>query len=232
MDLEFIYNYLIASERLGIWIAALLTLAIYSFLYRDNPIYRFAESLLIGISVGFLLVTAFDTTIMPKALEPVGNSLKQIIVSGQFAAIGTFLWLLVPVALGLLMFARFIPDYAWMSRIALALYIGFGAGASIPANMQSYILKQVEATIRSFMTIDGIGGAINAVVILVGLISTLLYFYFSKAHTGAFGKVARLGTFYLMIFFGATFGYTVMARISLLIGRLTFLLRDWLGLIS
>jgi hypothetical protein len=205
LDLEFIYNYLIASERLGIWIAALLTLAIYSFLYRDNPIYRFAESLLIGISVGFLLVTAFETTIMPKALEPVGSSLKQIIVSGQFAAIGTFLWLLIPVALGLLMFARFIPRYAWTSRIALAC---------------------------PFMIIDGIGGAVNAIVILVGLISTLLYFYFSKSHTGAFGKVARLGTFYLMIFFGATFGYTVMARISLLIGRLTFLLRDWLGLIS
>jgi hypothetical protein len=232
MDIGFIYDYLIASQRLGIWIAALLTLAIYSFLYKDNPIYRFAESLLIGISVGFLLVTAFETTIMPKALEPVGNSLVQLFARGDLLAVGTFFWVLIPVILGLLMFARFVPQFAWTSRVALALYIGFGAGASIPANMQSYILRQIDATIRPFSAIDNVGGAINAVVIIVGLIATLLYFYFSKEHAGAFGKVARLGTFYLMIFFGATFGYTVMARISLLIGRLTFLLRDWLGLMS
>ena len=72
----------------------------------------------------------------------------------------------------------------------------------------------------------------NFLFVLIGVVSGLAYFYFSKEHAGAFGKVARLGTFYLMIFFGATFGYTVMARISLLIGRLTFLLRDWLGLMS
>lgn len=232
MDIDFIYNYLIASEKLGIWIAALLTLAIYSFLYKDNPIYRFSESLLIGLSVGFLLVVTFETTIIPKALEPVAGGFKDVFVSGQFGRIGHLIWVLIPLGLGLLMFSRFLPRAGWVSRISLALYIGFGAGASIPANMQSYILKQIDATIRPFLTIDSIGAAVNAVVILVGLISTLFYFYFSKAHTGAFGKVARLGTFYLMIFFGATFGYTVMARISLLIGRITFLLRDWLGVIS
>lgn len=232
MDIEFIFNYLIASERLGIWIAAILTLAIYSFLYKDNPVYRFAESLLIGLSVGFLLVTTFETTIIPKALEPVADNLTGALMSGQLGKIGGLILALVPFGLGLLMFARFFPGGGWISRISLALYIGFGAGASIPANMQSYILSQMEATIRPFLAIDSIGSAVNAIIILAGLISTLFYFYFSKAHTGAFGSAARIGTYYLMIFFGATFGYTVMARISLLIGRLTFLLRDWLGVIS
>ncbi len=153
-------------------------------------------------------------------------------MSGKIAGIGYLIWVLIPLVFGLLMFSRFLPKAGWVSRISLALYIGFGAGASIPANMQSYVLNQIDATIRPFLTIDGWVAAVNAVVILAGLISTLFYFYFSKAHTGAFGKAARLGTFYLMIFFGATFGYTVMARISLLIGRLAFLLRDWLGLIS
>lgn len=232
MDIGFIYNYLIASERLGIWIAAVLTLAIYSFLYKDNPIYRFAESLLVGLSVGFLLVVTFETTILPKALEPVAADFGRVFVKGQFGMIGSFIWVLVPLVLGLLMFARFLPGAGWISRISLALYIGFGAGASIPANMQSYILSQIDGTVRPFLTINNLLTTVNAIIILAGLISTLFYFYFSKAHTGAFGMAARLGTFYLMIFFGATFGYTVMARISLLIGRLTFLLRDWLGVIS
>ena len=98
--------------------------------------------------------------------------------------------------------------------------------------MQSLILKQVEATIRPFLSFGTVGNVINLVIIAMGLIATLAYFFFSKPHTGNLGRVAKLGTYFLMIFFGATFGYTVMARISLLIGRITFLLRDWLGLIS
>jgi len=217
------------STDIGIWIAALLTLAIYSFLYKDNPVYRFAESLLVGISVGFLLVITFETTLIPKAVDPLVANFGGIFDGGKFL---DFILILIPVVLGLLMFARFVPRFAWLSRIALALYIGFGAGASIPANMQSLILKQIEATIRPFLTINSTWGAFNAVIILIGLISTICYFFFSKAHTGNFGRVAKLGTYFLMIFFGATFGYTVMARISLLIGRLTFLLKDWLGLLS
>ncbi len=220
------------SDGAGIWVAALLTLAIYSFLFKDNPVYRFSESLLIGLSVGFLVVTAFETTLMPKAFEPVGEGISKIFTTGGHGSFTNFIWILMPVILGLLMFARFVPKYSWMSRIALALYIGFGAGASIPANMQSYILRQIDATIRPFLHISSFWSIINALVVLVGLISTLFYFFFSKEQKRMFGKVTRVGTFYLMIFFGATFGYTVMARISLLIGRLTFLLRDWLGLIS
>jgi hypothetical protein len=217
------------STSIGIWIAALLTLAIYSFLYKDNPIYHFAESLLIGVSVGFLLVVTVDTTLMPKAINPLGTTFVTLFTGGSFI---DFLLILIPVVLGLLMFARFVPNMTWMSRVALALYIGFGAGASIPANMQSLILKQIEATIRPFLAPGNIANLINIFVIIIGLIATIAYFFFSKAHTGSFGRLAKLGTYFLMIFFGATFGYTVMARISLLIGRLTFLLKDWLGLIS
>jgi len=217
---------------IGIWLAALLTLAIYSFLYKDNPVYRFAESLLVGVSVGFLLVVTIQTTIIPKALEPFGSNLKGLFSSGGIVGFGQLIWVTIPLVLGLFMFTRFVSNWAWLSRISLALVIGFGAGASIPATMQSYILKQLEATIRPFLSINSLLSGFNTMVIIVGLIATLSYFFFSKAHTGAFGKVARLGTYYLMIFFGATFGYTVMARISLLIGRLTFLLRDWLGIIS
>ena len=206
------------TELLGIWLAAILTLAIYSFLYRDNPFYKFAEHLLVGLSVGFLIVIAFKDTVIPKVIDP-------LFVHKRLLAI-------IPVLLGLLMFARFSKQAAWLSRPALALYIGFGAGASIPANMQSYILAQMKATISPFAALSNVGDLINAVIVLIGLAATLIYFYFSKKHEGAFGIVAKTGIYFLMIFFGATFGFTVMARISLLIGRVTFLLRDWLHLMS
>jgi hypothetical protein len=65
---------------------------------------------------------------------------------------------------------------------------------------------------------------------VAGVVSTLLYFYFSKPHTGVLGGVATLGIWFIMISFGAHFGYTVMARVSLLIGRVQFLVIDWLHL--
>jgi hypothetical protein len=61
-------------------------------------------------------------------------------------------------------------------------------------------------------------------IILVGVSSVLFYFFFSIEHKGAGRVVARTGIVFLMIGFGAAFGYTVMARMSLLIGRLTDLI--------
>jgi hypothetical protein len=62
-------------------------------------------------------------------------------------------------------------------------------------------------------------GILSRVLLLVGLIASLVYFYFSVAQTGAIGKVARFGVYVLMIGFGASFGYTVQGRLALAVGR-------------
>ncbi len=68
---------------------------------------------------------------------------------------------------------------------------------------------------------------ISGLIMVVAVITTLCYFYFSKEHKGALGTAGRAGIYFLMIAFGAGFGNTVMARISLLIGRMQFLFYDW-----
>jgi len=91
------------------------------------------------------------------------------------------------------------------------------------------------ALMGDFFGAPGWGKALLAVsgpLMIVGVICTLTYFFFSTEHKGFVGGVAKAGIVFLMIGFGASFGYTVMARVSLLIGRLQFLLRDWLGIIS
>jgi hypothetical protein len=65
------------------------------------------------------------------------------------------------------------------------------------------------------------------VLLIAGVLTTLVYFFFSLEHKGAVGVVSKIGIYFLMISFGASYGFTVMARISLLIGRLEFLFRDW-----
>ncbi len=70
-----------------------------------------------------------------------------------------------------------------------------------------------------------------ALVVLIGVLGTLCYFFFSKEHKGPLEWGARTGIVFVMVGFGASFGFTVMARISLAIGRFLFLMRDWLGII-
>jgi len=89
-------------------------------------------------------------------------------------------------------------------------------------------LTQISATVAPLM-VDGFPN-ISGIVVLIGVICTLAYFYFSREHSGALGGLARTGTWFLMIFFGTTFGYTVMSRMSTFIGRAEFLLVDFLKL--
>jgi hypothetical protein len=98
-------------------------------------------------------------------------------------------------------------------------------GAGVTMSMNSMVLVQVR---QAMIPIENF----NIFLIFLGTITVLFYFFFSKAHTGAYGKFSRIGIWYMMIGFGASFGYTVMARISLLIGRLQFLadtFKGWLA---
>lgn len=211
MDRQECLAYQEEEMDIGTLVAAFLTLCIFSFLYKDNPFYKFAEYLLVGISVGYFLVTAVNTTVMPKLILPL---FKQ----------GNLIYL-IPGILGLLMFTRFSTKLSWLSRISLALVIGAGAGVSIPAVMQAQIMAQMKASMTSFASINGL-------IIVLAISTILIYFFFSKEHKGWFGGTAKIGIWFLMIFFGATFGYAVMSRISLLIGRMQFLLGDFLGVIK
>ncbi|MEA3409021.1 MAG: hypothetical protein U9Q95_01595, partial [Candidatus Eisenbacteria bacterium] len=74
--------------------------------------------------------------------------------------------------------------------------------------------------------------SLTNILLVIGLLGTLSYFFFSMKHKGLLGGLARAGIVFLMVGFGASFGYTVMSRFSLLIGRVSFLLHDWLHLID
>ncbi|HDR91378.1 MAG TPA: hypothetical protein ENN75_03915 [candidate division Zixibacteria bacterium] len=136
--------------------------------------------------------------------------------------------LIIPAILGLMMLLRIVPKYSWLSRYAICFNVGAGSGMAIPRSMQASVLRQLEASMLNltFANTDGI----NNIIIFFGVLSVLIYFFFSKEHKGVFGGVAKVGIWFLMIGFGATFGYTVMARLSLFIGRVLFVLQDFLGI--
>ncbi|MCK4462064.1 MAG: hypothetical protein KAW46_09665, partial [candidate division Zixibacteria bacterium] len=147
--------------------------------------------------------------------------------------------LFVGAALGFLMLLRLVPRIGWISRWPLAFIVGATSGLWLMNYLASNIMVQVMATIQPLFSTSyasgydaGWGAIISSLVIVVGTFTGLVYFFFSKEHKGAFGGAARVGIFFIMITFGASFGYTVMSRMSLLIGRMDFLLGDWLGMIG
>jgi hypothetical protein len=237
-------------------LSAFMTLAILSFMYRDNPYYKFAEHLFVGISAAYWMCVGFWSTIVGNLVPRISESLSgffRVPYTGGGLDFGALYlpyryFYLIPIVLGILLLMRLVPKAGWLSRWPLAFIVGTFAGLNLIRYLQSDFINQISATFVPLVTdwqgfgpffsglslaVDGqLVAMLSNLVIFLGVFCGLIYFYFSKEHTGWFGSASRLGIWILMITFGASFGYTVMGRISLLVGRLTFLFRDWLGIIS
>ena len=151
-----LFTYLVAHQLgLGIWVAAFLTLAIYSFLYADSPLFRAAEHLFVGISASYGAVIFFHQAIKPKIWYPllalIRYGLDHWHIPYQAASKSVLLAFHaspadmvkaldqvpidyrlfvfpIPFLLGLMIFGRFFRGYQWLSRWPIAFAVGFGAG--------------------------------------------------------------------------------------------------------
>lgn len=281
-------------DVLGFWLGIFLTFCILSFLYKDNPFYKVAEHIFIGVSIGYVVVLQVDDNLVPKLFRAVQEK------SG-----GALVLRLIAVVLAVLLFVKAVSRrYSWLGRYPLAFVVAFYAGLQVNAVAQSELGAQMnfaaqsldsektdlnqasvedltllpgmspaiatklvaERAARPFASVDdaarrssltpaeraslddrrggvvgldaraaaGPGqrnwfGVLSNVLLLLGLLASLVYFYFSVAHTGAIGKVSRIGVWVLMIGFGASFGLTVQGRLSLAIGRAYNVLGRTLG---
>jgi hypothetical protein len=106
--------------------------------------------------------------------------------------------------------------------------VGFTVGI---VGTPTVILKQI-AGIAVPLTSGSAYEIVNALIVIVGVVCTLSYFTFSQEHTGALGVSAKIGRLFMMLGFGAGFGIAVMSQGSYLINVLSFLLRDWLGVLA
>jgi hypothetical protein len=209
------------------WLAAALTLAIYSFLYKDNPFYKAAEYIFVGLSAGYWASYMFWNYAKPNLFDP---------LLAPAAGAAPNYWNIIPIILGFMMFTQLFRQTSWMVRFPITFVMGVALGLQIIATVEGDIVPQLAGTFTPFVKAHFAGlnvwDKIGSIVLLVGVLTALTYFYFSMEHKGAFGTSAKIGVYFLMISFGASFGYTVMARISLLIGRVQFLLGDWLHVIK
>jgi hypothetical protein len=202
------------GETLTAFVAAFLTLAIFSFLYKDNPVYKFAEHLFVGVAAGYYIMQQYKDTIIPKLWEHVRGDEPETLVR-----IGAGV-------LGFLILLRLWPRMSWLARWPIAFLVGAYAGLRLVSLTQSEIVAQVDNLIMAplwsgdmplfALREDSVIG--NALIIL-GVVTVLLHFFFSAERGPVLKAASRIGIVFLMVTFGAAFGFTVLGRVSLLLGR-------------
>lgn len=202
------------TDFLPVWIAVFCTLGIYSILYRENNWFRIAESSYLGIAVGY------------------GVSQDLLYIRNQFIAQWSsgglaILLFVITLVVGIMWYGRFKDEYFYLYRWPLAIVVGTGIGMALKTVVFTQFLDQIIAQANTPFFIPGdIGGTINSLLIHLMVPSILLYFWFTGTirESGPMKVVGKVARYTMMAGFGSAYGYTILTRYSLFIGRSQFLL--------
>lgn len=202
------------SGDIGTLTAAIFTIATLSSVFaKKNPAFEVVQPIFLGVAAGHAFVVNVG-----------------IIRSGGFGAIAKGNWMaVIPLVLGILVLTRLVPRWSYLSRVSMAIIGATGAALGLRGALQAEVLGQVKATLVPLNTV-------NNILLFVGVFCTLVYFLFSSKITkpltgnGVLKYVPEIGKIVMMFAFGASFGNAAMGRLSLLIDRMAFLLKDWIGL--
>jgi hypothetical protein len=224
----------ISAESVGFFVAAILTLVVFSYLLRDNALYRVAEHLFVGAAVGYAVVVAFHQVFMSKLLRPIVDALS----IGNPEGLARAGLLLIPLVLGLFLLgksSRRAGPLSWLGSLSVAFLLGVGAALAIGGGLLGTLFPQAGATADLTRYVERYGaglGLFSGLVALAGTIGVLLHFYYNSSREGRLAefrsRVVRtwggLGWWFILIAIGAILATTFMSRLSLLAGRIQFLI--------
>lgn len=203
-------------------IAVALTLMVLSRILGDNPVFRAAQYLFVGASLGLAFVIAYHQVLRPAAVSLAGGSSAALVLYG------------VPLALGLLLLPRITgaQRLSWAANIPLALIFGVGAALAVGGAILGTLLPQILDTARPLT--GGTAQVAGALVLALGTIITLSAFYYTAPRETGGGRVvagaALLGHWLLMAAFGFFFAGAVQTYLSALTERLGFVVTTVRGL--
>lgn len=223
-------------QAIGIALGFVFTLMIYSYLLGDNPLYRLAIHILIGIGLGYAAVVATYTVIIPQLIDPVVTALSG--TPGSFAEQGLPLLTL----LALLLLLKLSRHTAPLGNVTMGFVFGVGSAVAVGGAVLGTLLPQIAATAIPFSpdaapAVVAVQGSwlnvLAGLLIMGGTITTLFYFHFG-ARSVSEGVVERpawiragsqIGQIFLMVAFGSLFAGTIVASLSLLTERARFMIQ-------
>ena len=203
-------------------IAFLFTLMVLSYLIGDNPLFRVAVYIFVGVSAGYVAAVAWWQVLWPNVVVRVltGTPMQRALLA-------------VPILLSGLLLMKAWPPLARLGMPAMGLLVGAGAAVAIGGAVNGTLIPQVGATIGLFdpQKFTSIYTLINALVVLAGVVTSLVYFHFGARVTpeGAVRRftlievVAFIGSIFVAITLGALFAGIYAAALTALIERLHFL---------
>jgi hypothetical protein len=213
-----------------IWtiVSFILTLLILSFIFGDNPLFRVAAYLFVGVSAGYATLQLVYQVLWPLLVMPIISDIDFAIK----------LLYAVPLGLGLLLIFRLVPSLSRVGNLSIAYLVGVAAAIAIGGAVTGTLLGQTRGTIQAFNLTSGtatpadwLANAIGAVIMVVGTVSTLIYFQFSARsrlnqvpkRPAAVEILARFGQVFIAITLGALFAGVMASALTALIERIGFI---------
>lgn len=203
------------AGTIATWVAAIVTLVVWAYLFGERRLFRLAQLLLAGLATGYLAVLAVRDVLLPRLVEPLATD----------PAANP---LLVPAA-GLVVVmagARWLPRGA--VAVPVAVLVAGTAAFALGGAVIGTLLPQLAGAV-----VQGDAppiGLLNGVIGLVITVLVLLTFLHGVPRTNLGGAAAGIGRWLLVGGIGGWLGFLIVSRLALLVDRLGFLLGDWLGL--
>ena len=210
-------------ELISALIGLILTLMVFSYLIGDNPLFRIAVYLFIGVASGYTATIVWHYVLVPKLFQPL-------------TAFNPFS--IVPFVFGISLLAKLSPRISWIGNFAMAVLVGVGAAAAVGGALIGTLLPQAQAAIDGFNILSAESGLevasrlLEGVIMLGGTVFTLASFHFSagRAADGAPKRnriiegIAWVGRIFIAITFGVLFAGVYMSALTAMIERLSFIL--------
>lgn len=202
------------GETVGFWISLSLTLAIFSYLLGDNALYRLAVSIFVGLVAAFTTRVTVESVLFP--LLEVGDSILFVFLP---AAVLTILLLLKP-----------IRQLRTLTNIALGFLIAVGTAAAVVGAVRGTLIPLIADTAQVNIADDPLT-LLSRVVLVVGVITSLLYFNYSAQRTEQgeiergriMSVIAPIGQGFIVVTLGALYGAAILTSLTILTGQLDML---------
>lgn len=215
-------------------LAGIGTIAIFTFLVRENALYRFFEHVFIGIAAGLGVIFALKNFLWPNVLVPLLG--LDIVTypdgtrSAQYDARN--LLHLLPILFGALYYFIYSRRHSWLAKLVIGFSLGAGGGLAFEGFFNE-MMPQVISSFKPLVVFAASGNidyytSISNLIFVFTLLAVMYYFFFSfRGDSAGLRGVSLCGRWLMMVCFGAFFGSTVMARMALLVERLQFIYGEW-----
>jgi hypothetical protein len=205
------------SDQIGLWIGFLLTLMVFSYLLGDNFLYRLATYVFVGLAAGFVTIVTVESVLLPW--------LRLTVQSGEM---GNQILGATPLLLGLLLLLKGSRRFNKLGNLGLAFVVAIGTAIALVGAVSGTLLPLANATAASVAT-----DTVNGFILVVGVISTLIYFQYLARRSPTTGETRRsllvrtfgaIGQGFIVVTLGALYGGAILSGLVIFSERIAFIL--------